>query len=57
MTNELKDIAQRLSGYGEETDWVINSASKRPDGGWDLIVYPSNKDKPKDTKEATNDNN
>ncbi len=57
MTNELKDIAQRLSGYGEETDWVINTASKRPDGGWDLIVYPSNKDKPKDTKEATNDNN
>ncbi len=39
MSNELKDIAVRLSGYADD-GWVIESASKRPDGGWDLIIQP-----------------
>lgn len=58
MSNELKDIAERLNRYADE-GWIIESAGKRPDGGWDLIIQPMEKEakKAKKTKEATNDNN
>jgi hypothetical protein len=52
MSNELKDIAERLNRYSDDNGWQIESASKRADGGWDLIIQPMGKD----TKEAGNDN-
>ena len=52
MSNELKDIAMRLNGYGDD-GWQIESASKRADGGWDLIIQPLEKEE----TEAQDDNN
>lgn len=53
MSNELKDIAERLNRYADE-GWIIESADKRKDGGWNLIIQPMGKKQP---QEATNDNN
>ena len=52
MANELKDIAERLNGYAND-GWVIESAEKRSDGGWNLIIQPMAKEQ---TQGATNDN-
>ena len=58
MSNELKDIAERLNRYADE-GWEITTATKRADGGWDLTIQPMEKDtkRTKKTREAANDNN
>ena len=53
MSNELKDIAERLDRYADE-GWEITSAEKLANGGWNLIIQPIAKEQ---TQEATNDNN
>lgn len=53
MSNELKDIAERLSGYSDD-GWSIFSAEKQPDGSWSLVIKAI-KDEAK--KEASDDNN
>lgn len=55
MSNELKDIAERLSRYYEE-GWEITQAAKNEDGSWNLKVQLIEK-KPKATQEATNEDN
>ena len=42
MGNELKDIVERLCGYDD--GWIVETAGKRADGGWDLIVQPLKKE-------------
>lgn len=58
MSNELKDIAERLNRYADE-GWEITIATKRADGGWDLTIQPMERDtkRTKKTREAANDNN
>lgn len=45
MSNELKDIVDRLQKNYEDEGWIVESASRRPDGGWDLIIQSVAKDK------------
>ena len=52
MSNELKDIADKLYGYGYD-GWQIISAEKRQDGGWNLTILPMEKQ----DKEGKHDNN
>ncbi len=51
MSNELKEIADRLNGICDD-GWQIEEASKRADGGWNLIIQPIKKE-----PEVTDDNN
>lgn len=54
MSNELKDIAERLNKYADE-GWEITSAEKLANGGWRLDIQPiAEKEEP---QEATNENN
>ena len=53
MSNELKDIAQRLNGYSDD-GWEITQAAKHEDGSWTLTIQPM---APEADQEATNDNN
>ena len=53
MSNELKDIAQRLNGYSDD-GWEITQAAKHEDGSWTMTIQPL---EPKEDPEATNDNN
>ena len=56
MSNELKDIVERLNRcYENDNGWIVESASKRPDGGWDLIIQSVAKDN--NNGEVKNDNN
>ena len=55
MSNELKDIADRLSKFYDD-GWVITQAAKQEDGSWLLTVQPIETDKVL-VQEATNDNN
>lgn len=55
MSNELKDIAERLNKNYEDEGWIIETAEKRKDGGWNLVIQPMVL--PKADQEATNDNN
>ena len=36
--NELKEIAERLHGFSNETHYVITKAAKSEDGSWYLTV-------------------
>ena len=56
MSNELKDIAERLSKYLDE-GWEITQAAKNEDGSWCLTVQLIEKKPKAETQEATNDNN
>ena len=56
MSNELRDIADRLNKNYEDTGWKIETAEKRADGGWNLVIQPMVKPEV-DSQEATNDNN
>lgn len=56
MSNELKDIANRLSGYNDD-GWQIESAQKQVNGGWSLIIQPIEKEPEAEKQEATNENN
>jgi hypothetical protein len=56
MSNELKDIANKLSGYSDGEGWEIYSAEKQPDGSWNLTIQLESR-APKADQEATNDNN
>lgn len=53
MSNELLDIADKLNGYDGQ-GWKIETAEKRADGGWNLVIQPM---APEADQEATNDNN
>ena len=55
MSNELKDIAQRLNPYNDD-GWQIETAEKRADGGWNLVIHPMVK-ATEVPQEVTNDNN
>lgn len=56
MGNELKDIVERLNRDYEGAGWVITSAAKQVDGGWNLTIQPITK--PGEiSQEAANDNN
>ena len=54
MSNELRDIADRLNKNYEDAGWKIETAEKRADGGWNLVIQPM---VPEADQEATNDNN
>lgn len=54
MSNELKDIAERLSKY-QDDGWEITQAAKNEDGSWCLTIQPIAKED--DVQEAPNDNN
>ena len=56
MSNELKDIAERLSRYLDE-GWEITQAAKNEDGSWCLTVQLIEKKPKVENQEATNDNN
>lgn len=56
MSNELKDIAERLSRYLDE-GWEITQAAKCEDGSWCLTVQLIEKETKAEPKEATDDNN
>jgi hypothetical protein len=56
MSNELKDIANRLSGYNDD-GWQIKSAQKQANGGWSLTIQPIEKEPEAEKQEATNENN
>lgn len=55
MSNELKDIAERLNRYADE-GWEITSAEKLANGGWRLDIQPI-AEKEAEPQEATDDNN
>ena len=55
MSNELKDIAERLNKNYEDAGWKIETAEKRADGGWNLVIQPMVA--PEVDQEATDDNN
>lgn len=55
MSNELKDIANRLGGYNDD-GWQITSAQK-VGGGWRLDIQPLVKEPDAEAQEATNENN
>ena len=55
MSNELKDIAQRLNGYSDD-GWEIIAATRTNNGSWELTIQPVEPAGIKD-QEATNDNN
>ena len=38
MSNELKDIVNRLSGYSDFEGWEILNAQKTEDGKWALLI-------------------
>ena len=57
MSNELKDIAERLNKNYEDEGWIIETAEKRADGGWNLVIQPMVKAPKAENQEATNDNN
>ena len=57
MSNELRDIAERLNKNYEDAGWKIETAEKRADGGWNLVIQPMGKEPEVDPQEATNDNN
>ncbi len=40
MSNELRDIANRLTNYDNTEGWVITSAMRKEDGSWDLVLKP-----------------
>lgn len=54
MSNELKDIVNRLNGYSDD-GWVVTSAEKLANGGWRLDIQPYEPEAEK--QEATNENN
>ena len=54
MSNELKDIAQRLNPYSDD-GWEIIAATKTNNGSWDLTIQPV-APAPTEDQEATNDN-
>lgn len=57
MSNELMDIVDKLNGYKAGEGWMVISADKRTDGGWNLIVQPIAKEPVAEKQEATNENN
>lgn len=52
MSNELKDIANRLSDFKDENGWQIVNA-KKADGKWFLVIEEIT---PAEKKEAAHDN-
>lgn len=56
MSNELKDIVQRLNGYSDD-GWEITQAAKHEDGSWTLTIQPLEEEKEAVPQEATDDNN
>ncbi|MBO5921092.1 MAG: hypothetical protein J6Q48_01725 [Bacteroidaceae bacterium] len=56
MSNELKDIVNRLNGYSDD-GWVVTSAEKLGNGGWRLDLQPLVKEPEAEMQEATDDNN
>lgn len=52
MSNELKDIANRLSDYKNENGWQIVNA-KKSGSKWFLVIEEVT---PAETKEAADDN-
>ena len=56
MSNELLDIADKLNGYKDGQGWKIITATKRNDGSWNLTIQPVALTEPKETQEATDDN-
>lgn len=54
MSNELKDIAERLNKYCD-SGWEITQASKQEDGSWILTIRSL--EEAEADQEATNDNN
>lgn len=58
MSNELKDIANKLCPYDSISDgWVITSAEKLKGGGWRLELEPHLVEDKTEDQEATDDNN
>lgn len=55
MTNELKDIVNALSYYGDK-GWEVLKAEKTESGLWNLSLKKM-EEKSEETKEATDDNN
>ena len=51
MSNELKDIVDRLNGVCDD-GWQIIHAVRRTDGSWALVIQPIAKE-----AEAKDDNN
>lgn len=45
MSNELKDIAERLNKSYEDDGWEITQAAKQEDGSWHLEIQPVTKAK------------
>lgn len=56
MSNELKDIVNRLNGYSDG-GWVVISAEKLAGGGWRLELQPLINEPEAEKQEATNENN
>ena len=52
MSNELKDISNRLSDFKDENGWQIVNA-KKAGGKWFLVIEEIT---PADTEEAAHDN-
>ena len=57
MSNELRDIAERLNKNYEDEGWKIETAEKRADGGWNLVIQPMEKAPKAVAQEATDENN
>lgn len=38
MSNDLKDIVQKLCGYSEYDGWEVHNAQRTEDGKWALII-------------------
>ena len=60
MSNELKDIANKLCPYDSISDgWAIISAEKLAGGNWRLEIQPHlvETKEEAESQEATNDNN
>ncbi|MBP5793444.1 MAG: hypothetical protein J6W46_07380 [Spirochaetaceae bacterium] len=52
MSNELKDIAERLHKDYEDEGWDIIKAEKRQGGGWNLEILP----RPEEDKKQEGEN-
>ena len=52
MSNELRDIVNRLSGYSDTFGWEVTNAQKNEDGTWTLKVKEIENE-----EEAVNDEN
>lgn len=40
MSNELKDIVEKLNPYSLEKGWGITQATKNTDGSWTITIFP-----------------